>query len=150
MKRIFIYGLFSKSTGKCRYVGQTRNMKARGCAHRSNNTIREDFEIKILEVVAYSKANKAERKWIIEFRNQGSEPINKHLPNPVRTRFKTNEIRKRIAAGKSFWVPTKTERVQACSAAKSLGIKYATGSDERGGFYIIRVPKVEIPTIPTK
>ncbi len=55
----------------------------------------------------------------------------------------SNEIKDKILARESFWVGTESERVNASRIAKTLSIKYTTGSDERGGFYICHLAKVK-------
>lgn len=54
----------------------------------------------------------------------------------------SQQLKERILARESFWVGTESERVNASRIAKTLGIKYTTGSDERGGFYVCHLPKV--------
>ena len=53
------------------------------------------------------------------------------------------QIREKILGRESFWVGTHSERVTCVRTAKTLAIKYTTGPDERGGFYIVNVPKVK-------
>ena len=45
-------------------------------------------------------------------------------------------------ARESFWVQSQGERVTASRIANILGIKYRTGSDDRGGFYVLHIPKL--------
>ena len=53
------------------------------------------------------------------------------------------EIKDRIMGRESFWVGTESERVSASRTAQTLGIKYTTGKDDRGGFYICHLPAVK-------
>lgn len=62
------------------------------------------------------------------------------------TNYTSDALKKKILAKESFWVATDSERKTASTIAKTLGIKFVTGSDDRGGFYVIPVPKVKIPT----
>jgi hypothetical protein len=52
-------------------------------------------------------------------------------------------IKKKIQARESFWVGSENERKAAINIAKILGLKYTTGSDDRGGFYVLNVPKLK-------
>ena len=52
------------------------------------------------------------------------------------------EIKEKIMARESFWVGSVGERVTASRIANILGIKYRTGSDDGGGFYILYIPKL--------
>ena len=53
-----------------------------------------------------------------------------------------SEIKEKILARESFWVATATERMRAKTMATTLGVKYITTADERGGFYVCHIPKM--------
>ncbi len=55
----------------------------------------------------------------------------------------SSEIKEKILARESFWVATAAERISASNIARIIGIKYTTGSDDRGGFYVCHLPKVK-------
>ena len=57
----------------------------------------------------------------------------------------SSDIRDKILARQSFWVGTQSERVIASAFAKATGVKYTTGKDDRGGFYITHIRKVRKP-----
>jgi hypothetical protein len=60
--------------------------------------------------------------------------------------FTSSELKEKIMARESFWVASSNERVIASRIASTLGIKYTTGADDRGGFYICKLPTVKKPT----
>ena len=49
------------------------------------------------------------------------------------------EIRAKIAASESFWCATSRERQDAITQALAVGADYVTRSDDRGGFYVVKL-----------
>ena len=54
----------------------------------------------------------------------------------------SDQLKEKIMARESFWVQSQGERVTASRIANILGIKYRTGSDDCGGFYVLHIPKL--------
>jgi hypothetical protein len=60
------------------------------------------------------------------------------------------QIRSKILAGESFWVGSKTERVYACDEIKRQPQPYVTRSDDRDGFYIVKITLPQLKKLTTK
>lgn len=84
--KIFIYALANPLTREVRYVGLTRDIKARIRRYRNRahtahlahwlKSLQSDPLLTVLEVIEDGTADKAERRWIAYFRASGARLLN--------------------------------------------------------------------------
>lgn len=133
-----VYGLFSRKSGRCEYVGLAENLSARLRHHKRSDKIKEPFIGRKLKTVKWSDGPKTERDFILKYKAVGQAAFNKNVPMTIRGIL----ILRNIRAKKSFWVATESERTAAMISASILKYPYKSTSDDRGGFYVCHLPKV--------
>ena len=72
--------------------------------------------------------------------------LNNKYMNTAKLRSLTRaQIRELIDGGKSFWCQTVSERADAINYASARRLKYTSGTDDRGGFYVCALTMPPMP-----
>lgn len=127
-----IYLVLDKKTGKCLYVGRTRNFELRCRTHQLSKRFKNfTLKFKVHKKVTESQARAEEKNTILRFKAIGEAEFNKACPFT----FSIKDIVKKIKAMNDFIVGSDGERKFVLSVANAMGAEVITRKC-RGGFRI--------------
>ena len=122
---VYIYGLFTKRSKRCLYVGCTRDPRLREIGHRSAKTTgATPFKFQVLKEVPKHLGPQEESKHIAFYRAMGEAQFNKSLMAQSHRQTMTldNVLGRlsKLTINQEFMVDSYNLRTAALSAAKNL------------------------------